>query len=650
MKRWIFILLLGLAQSVWAVSALAQEINAFVDHDTVTEGETLRLTIEVSERNPNGDPDLSPLSSDFQILGSLKASQVNIINGAVEAKTRWTVMLVPQKTGSLTIPALAVGNQHTQAITIQVTGASTSASASASASTSASTGANAGAGAGASTGTTSTTGATPDFFIESEIKPNSAYVQQQLIDVVRIYYAVSPSQPQLSNPKAGDALVERLGDARQYMTQRNGRRYGVFEQHYAIFPQSSGTLTIESPIFSAQIPDTRRQSIDNDLFGPNGGLFGPNGLNSMFQTTRPIQVGGQSTEITVKARPSQSNTGAWLPAEDLTVAESWSPDPPTFRVGEPVTRTLVLKARGLSGAQLPELPLPTQADLKLYPDRPTTDTKADVSGVLGQREQKIAIVPTRAGTFQLPEIHISWWDTKADAPREAVIPARKITVVGASATSSAPAQPALPAPQATQASTDSSAPNTEAQPKPPTSTAPATPSDPTAVKASPSQPLSAISDFAPYWPWIALTLLIVWIATLLLWWRTRMNPARGIITQSTGEQEQRALSQREAWRELQRACQANDAEWTKKALLHWAKTQWPRHPPRSVLGVAKQIDHQEIRNALEKLDHNLYQGDVQSWNGEALYHAIADLRKKVSTERIKKGAKGTGLPELYPTT
>ena len=35
MKRWIFILLLGLAQSVWAVSALAQEINAFVDHDTV---------------------------------------------------------------------------------------------------------------------------------------------------------------------------------------------------------------------------------------------------------------------------------------------------------------------------------------------------------------------------------------------------------------------------------------------------------------------------------------------------------------------------------------------------------------------------------------------------------------------------------------
>lgn len=640
MKRWIFILLLGLAQSVWVSSALAQEINAFVDHDTVAKGETLRLTIEVSERNPDSDPDLSPLSSDFQVLGSLKASQVNIINGTVEAKTRWTVMLMPQKTGSITIPALTVGNQHTQPITIQVTGASTGTGTSAG--TGAGTGAN--AGTGASAGATSTTGATPDFFIESEIKPNSAYVQQQLIDVVRIYYAISPSQPQLSDPKAGDALVERLGDARRYETQRNGRRYGVFEQHYAIFPQSSGTLTIESPIFSAQIPDTRRQPVDRDFFGSSP--FGPDVFNSMFQTTRPIQISGQSTEITVKARPPQSNTGAWLPAEDLTVAESWSPDPPTFRVGEPVTRTLVLKARGLSGAQLPELPLPTQADLKLYPDRSTAETKADTGGVLGQREQKIAIVPTRAGTFQLPEIHIPWWDTKADAPREAVIPAREITVIGAPATSSAPVQSALPTPQATKTPTDSSTPNAEAQPEPSTST---TPTDPMTVKASPSQPLSAISDLAPYWSWIALALLIIWIATLLLWWRARTNPARDI-TQSTGEQKQRVLSQRRAWRELQRACQANDAEWTKKALLHWAKIQWPEHPPRSVLGVAKQINHQEMRDALERLDHDLYQGGVQSWNGEALYQAITDLRKKIDPERAANGVKGSGLPELYPTT
>lgn len=613
MKRWLCILLLGLVQGLWVFPAWAQETNAFVDRDTVAEGETMHLVIEVSARS-SSEPDLSPLSPDFQVLGTAKANQVNIINGTVEAKTRWTLTLAPQKTGSLTIPALTVGNQHTQPIIIKVTKA----------------------------GTAHAGGAPPDIFIESEIKPNSAYVQQQVTDVVRIYYAVAPRQPQLTDPKAGNSLVERLGDARQYVTQRNGRRYGVIEQHYAIFPQSSGTLTIESPIFSAQVPDTNRQSVDNDFFGPGGDPFGSNAFNSLFQVTRPVQVRGQSAQVTVKARPPQSNTGAWLPADNLTVTESWSPDPPTFRVGEPVTRTWVIKARGLTGAQLPELSLPTQADLKLYPDQSTTETKSDTGVVLGQREQKIAIVPTHAGTFLLPEIHIPWWDTQADAPREAVIPARKITVTGAPAASPTPAQPSLPAQQATKTPADSSEPNTIAKPEPPKSPAPTT-------KAPPSQSLASVSDQASYWPWVALTLLIAWIATLLLWWRTRISQARAI-AQSMGEQEKRSLSQREAWRELKRACQANDAEWTKKALLHWAKVQWPDHPPRSVLGVAKQIDHQETRDALEKLDYCLYQGDKHPWNGEDFYRTISIPLKKADPEQVKNGSKGSALPELYPTT
>ena len=611
MKRWVCILLLSLAQGLWVYPALAQGVNAFVDRDTVAEGETLRLVIEVSGRGPSSDPDWSPLSQDFQVLGTAKSNQVNITNGTMEAKTRWTVTLAPQKTGSLTIPALTVGDQQTQAIVIKVTEA----------------------------GTASTTGATPDIFIESEVKPDTAYVQQQLTYVLRIYYAVTPHGPQLSDPKAADALIERLGDDRQYTTQRGDRRYGVIERQYAIFPQSSGTLSIESPIFSAQVPDTRQQSNNNNFFG-QGGFIGPDPFNSLFQTVRPVQVRGQPFQISVKPRPSNSGGGAWLPAENLTATESWSPDPPTFRVGEPVTRTLTLKARGLTGAQLPELPLPSSADLKLYPDRSTTETKSDTKVVLGQREQKIALVPTRPGTFQLPEIRIPWWDTQADAPREAIVPARKITVTGAP-TPSTPAQSTPVQQQATKTPAVPVEPSADAKPEPQKTPSPT-------VQASQSLRLSdTLSSGASYWFWIALALLIAWIATLLLWWRARSRMRA--VSPSADEQEM-GLSQREALRELKQACQTNDAERTQKALLHWAKVRWPDQPPRSVLGIAERIDHQDARHALTTFDRCLYQDGGRSWNGEAFYRTISDKLKQADAERIKNGSKGQILPELYPTT
>jgi hypothetical protein len=215
---------------------------------------------------------------------------------------------------------------------------------------------------------------------------------------------------------------------------------------------------------------------------------------------------------------------------------------------------LTLKARGLTGAQLPELPLPSSADLKLYPDRSATDTQANTGVVVGQREQKIALVPTRPGTFQLPEIRIPWWDTQADALREAVIPAHRITVTGAPAPST-PAQSAPAQQQATKTPAVPVEPSADAKPEPQK-----TPSSTVKAAQSPRLP-DTLSSGASYWFWIALALLIAWIATLLLWWRARSRMRA--VSPSADDQEM-GLSQREALRELKQACQANDVERTKK--------------------------------------------------------------------------------------
>ena len=107
------------------------------------------------------------------------------------------------------------------------------------------------------------------------------------------------------------------------------------------------------------------------------------------------------------------------------------------------------------------------------------------------------------------------------------------------------------------------------------------------------------------------------------------------------------LSQREALRELKQACQANDVERTKIALLHWAKVRWPDQPPRSVLGVAARIDHRDTCHVLEKFDQCLYRNTSEDWDGELLYREISTALKD-KTGQIKSGLKKQVLTELYP--
>ncbi|MEZ5577182.1 MAG: hypothetical protein R3F44_16740 [Candidatus Competibacteraceae bacterium] len=138
--------------------------------------------------------------------------------------------------------------------------------------------------------------------------------------------------------------------------------------------------------------------------------------------------------------------------------------------------------------------------------------------------------------------------------------------------------------------------------------------------------------------------MIAWIATLLLWWRAR-SQVRAV--SPSADAQEMGLSQREALRELKQACQANDAERTKKALLHWAKVRWPDQPPRSVLGIAERIDHQDARHALTTFDRCLYQDGGRSWNGETFYRDVSDVLQ-AKAARMKDGPKGQVLPELYP--
>ncbi len=75
----------------------------------------------------------------------------------------------------------------------------------------------------------------------------------------------------------------------------------------------------------------------------------------------------------------------------LTLTEIWSGDTDTLQIGDSPTRTIVMRATGQRGEQLPEVTVPPQPIVKIYPDKAKTQTDFDGKWVVGSREEKYRV-------------------------------------------------------------------------------------------------------------------------------------------------------------------------------------------------------------------------------------------------------------------
>ena len=459
----------------------------------------------------------------------------------------------------------------------------------------------------------------PKLFVEVEVTPQSPYVQQQVVYTVRIFSRAALRQAGLSEPQVDGALLERLGEDRSYRLQRDGQRYQVIERRYALYPQRSGHLSIAGPVLSASVPveKRRRRSMNDRFFGRDPFDNFPD-MGSLFQETRTMRVRGKNLELEVQPQPA-GLSGPWLPAQSLTLEQSWTPEPAELRVGEPVTRTLTLRARGLTASQLPDLEPPAVPGLKVYPDRPQTRSEAVNGGIEAVKEIKAALVPNRAGRFELPEIRLAWWDTLAGRERTAVIPARDIEVLPAANGTAAAAPPPAPT-----------------MPLPVTETESTAPAPQTAV----APPATGVA--AGYWPWVAAVLGAAWLLTLALWLRERKRGRGRKAEKAQGGKTAPSLSPRE----IERACRTGDPRAARQALLAWAAARWPQRPPKGLDGLARRLDFGPAAAALRALDQMLYAPGGGSWDGAAAWRDLAPALKGGVAEKTEVGK--VALPELYP--
>jgi hypothetical protein len=612
-KGWVLIVL-GLLVFGQAVAA---RLQASIDRTRIAEGDTVTLSV-VAPGDTAGTPDLDSLRNDFDILDQGQSTRMTIVNGHASSTREWRFILAPKHTGKLTIPSLTVDGLSSSPLGLDVVPASQAGQ----------------------------LGQSRPVMVEVDAEPKDPFVQGQVIYTVRLLYRVPLRQASLSDPTSDNAMIQKLGDDKHYSTYRDGQRYEVVERRYAVFPQRSGTVSIDPPILSAAVVEQRRNqgpSAPDPMFGGDPfrnfqRFFGRDpfaDMDSMFAQTRPIQVRGRQLSLNVKPQPAAAPS-PWLPAESVQISDTWAPDPPVFRVGDPVTWTIAITAQGVSASQLPDITPSVPSALKVYPDKAQTKTRAEGDDLVAMKIIKLALVPTAEGTVTLPEVRLPWWDTQINKQRYAVLPARTIKVlppppgVAAPPPAPAPAAPATPAPAASSAGTEARL-----------ATSPA-PGGATSVT---SGPMLAGS----YWPWIAAGLLLTWLVTTGLWLRERGRAGgRGLRERTVpGDKPPAAPPIGKIRARIERACLQGDPRGTREALIAWAAVRWPMDPPRRLEAIAQRLGG-AAGDTLRELDRQLYGSGAATWDGAAAWSRLAPVLIQTKQSTIPAAGREASLPELYP--
>jgi len=592
---------LGTSGSAFAV------VTVSLDRDHIALGESVRLLVQRdgSSSSNNSQLDISALRKDFDVLSRSSGTSVQIINGHLESRTQVTLVLAPKHAGTLQIPPLQWDGEESAAFAVTVGGSGNASAA----------------------GAQQPAASSARVLLTATLDRQQTWVQAVAVLTVRLATDEALYQASLDLPASKDLLVRRLGQDVQTSETRDGRSYRVIERKYLLFPQRSGALTVDGVVLDALVADSGADDFAGDRFLAEA--FGHLPVPTMRRSTRPMRLRADPVELTVLPRPAAATAAHWLPAQAVSLTESWHPDKAPIRVGEPITRHLHLVASGLTAAQLPDLAtiMPVPEGIKAYPDQGTLEDQAQGNSVLASRDQDIALIASRPGSYTLPALKLSWWDTEHETQRQAVLPERTLEILPALAGSLDPTTPATAKITAAQS------------PAPAPASAPPLEAFDPAAAAAPAAGFAAAAH-SP-WAWISLVVSLLWMGTSLAWWYSRRRQPRAAPGDITPPANAATIPAAQAFKAFRKACQENKAQAARAALLNWATSLRPEQPPQGLKALAHVLDDPELVAGLRHLDRCCYLGG--EWDGNSL----AKILLVAPSLAPSKAAKAT-LPGLYP--
>jgi hypothetical protein len=412
-------------------------------------------------------------------------------------------------------------------------------------------------------------GAEPALLRARVDQPGPVLVGERVTVIVELLTATTfASAPVFELPKISGAILMQIEERPILGTEEvDGESYTVQRHELALFVMRPGVAQV--PLFTVRFESPAR--------------FGEQPVE--YRLTTP------ALQIEARTPPGAENLPGLIAARELTVDQTWDPQPEKARVGDAFTRTVTLTAPDVPGMVLPPLPLAKVEGLAVYPKPPVVQDQVERGDLTGKRIETVTYVCERPGRFTLPALVVPWWDLKNQQLMRVTLPAVTLEV------EPGPVQNA-----------DATAP----------------------TSATPGQ-----------WLWWALAAVLLLGAAAAILWRKR----RVLLTVWERKRMPRQASEASLFAQLLDACRANDAKASYNALLHWLDARNHSPDAATIEGFLTRHPDAELRRQVEALQESVL-GQATGWNGATLADALRRVRRQISDEVVTIDREG--LPPLNP--
>ncbi|PJK07735.1 hypothetical protein CO610_08870 [Lysobacteraceae bacterium NML95-0200] len=360
------------------------QVHTRLSQSSIAAGDSVTLNIEVEDARAT--PELAPLEADFVVLRMDSGRQVEIRNGRIYARQRFAVEMRPRRSGQIDIPALKVGSQYSQPLTLQVADVAPVAD------------------------VQPQVQAGQAVFLETDISDGAPYVQQAVSVTLRLHYAVNLFSGELQQPQPANASLVPFGNDSRSRRVIDGQEYRVLERHYLLIPERSGELVLPAAWFRGE----------GERIGA-AGWFGQGRVQ--VQASAPAQQ--------LEVRPIPANAAApWLPARKLSLRVLDAAQ--QAQVGQGVELKLALHADGATASQLPPLELEPHPQLQVFAE-PVEASEGIHQGRIESRiSRKFTLLPLAEGELLVQVKPINWWDVSTQSVQKATLAPIRLNVAAGS--------------------------------------------------------------------------------------------------------------------------------------------------------------------------------------------------------------------------
>lgn len=339
----------------------------------VATGEEFILSFDYNGKTDIDKPDFSILKeAGINIIGTNQSSRKYRNNNDISFSKKWQISVTSDKEeGKIIVPSISINSLSTSSIEIKINNEEKENNL---------------------------------YKVYNSISEKEPYINQQIDFNITIENSVemSMNEPQFTAQSLVDWIIIKTRQPEVIQGQTKKIRF-----FYTIFPQKTGEIKLPTAKIEAYLENSYN---NNDYDGIN--------INSFIRlATRHMQKEIISTplqKIVVKPAIKSQTSKIWLPAKKVEIAAKWNANKKDFKVGEVISRDIVITAVGANEHAMPKISLKEIKDVKQYPSNPTSSITMINNQVNAMINLSSNYIFNKEGNVTIPEEVIEWYniDTK----------------------------------------------------------------------------------------------------------------------------------------------------------------------------------------------------------------------------------------------